>query len=65
MRALRRLGYEHIASVDAGDGRGIEQAVLSRFPVSGVVRIELAPLGESRIFEKEGTDTEKISPTPA
>ena len=37
---------------------------------SGTVRLvertskgELTPLGESRIFEKEGSDTEKISPT--
>ena len=27
------LGYEHLVSLDAGDGRGIEQAVLSRFPL--------------------------------
>jgi len=33
---LKGLGYEHVASLDAGDGRGIEQAVLSRFPLSEV-----------------------------
>lgn len=31
---LQGLGYDHIASIDAGDGRGIEQAVLSRFPIT-------------------------------
>jgi len=30
---LQGLGYEHIASVDVGDARGIECGVLSRFPV--------------------------------
>jgi endonuclease/exonuclease/phosphatase family metal-dependent hydrolase len=27
--------YPHIVSLDAGDGRGIEQAVISKFPLSG------------------------------
>lgn len=30
---LQGLGYEFISSLDAGDGRGIEQSVLSRFPI--------------------------------
>lgn len=30
---LSDLGYEHLASIDAGDPRGIEQAVLSRYPI--------------------------------
>jgi len=30
---LADMGYEHIASIDAGDERGIEQAVLSRRPI--------------------------------
>lgn len=34
---LQGLGYDHVASVDAGDGRGIEQAVLSRVPITNVV----------------------------
>ncbi|MBM4107607.1 MAG: endonuclease/exonuclease/phosphatase family protein [Phycisphaerae bacterium] len=33
---LGGLGYDHVASVDAGDDRGIEQSVLSRFPIEGV-----------------------------
>lgn len=30
---LQGMGYEFISSIDAGDGRGIEQSVLSRFPI--------------------------------
>lgn len=30
---LQGLGYEHVVSIDAGDDRGIENAVLSRHPV--------------------------------
>lgn len=30
---LSDLGYDHVASIDAGDERGIEQAVLSRVPI--------------------------------
>ncbi len=30
---LSDMGYQHVVSLDAGDERGIEQAVLSRFPV--------------------------------
>lgn len=33
---LQGMGYEHIASIDAGDSRGIEQAVLSRYPITHV-----------------------------
>lgn len=33
---LSDMGYEHVVSLDAGDERGIEQAVLSRFPVKDV-----------------------------
>lgn len=31
---LKDAGYTHIASIDAGDERGIEQAVISRFPIT-------------------------------
>ena len=34
---LSDLGYVHIASIDAGDRRGIEQSVLSRFPIKEAV----------------------------
>lgn len=30
---LDGMGYEHVLSIDAGDERGIEQAILSRFPI--------------------------------
>jgi len=30
---LEGLGYNHVASIDAGNARGIEQSVLSRFPI--------------------------------
>lgn len=33
---LKDLGYTHLACVDAGDERGIEQGVLSRFPIRDV-----------------------------
>jgi endonuclease/exonuclease/phosphatase family metal-dependent hydrolase len=33
---LSDMGYVHLVSLDAGDGRGIEQAVLSRFPIRDV-----------------------------
>lgn len=31
---LADMGYQHVASIDAGDERGIEQAVLSRLPIT-------------------------------
>lgn len=34
---LKDLGYVHISSIDAGDGRGIEQSVISRFPLKDEV----------------------------
>jgi endonuclease/exonuclease/phosphatase family metal-dependent hydrolase len=30
---LKGLGYEHVVSIDSGDARGIENAVLSRVPI--------------------------------
>ncbi len=30
---LADMGYTHIASIDAGDPRGIEQSILSKFPI--------------------------------
>lgn len=34
---LKGLGYDHVVSIDVGAERGIEQAVLSRFPVKEAV----------------------------
>ncbi|MCG3123630.1 MAG: hypothetical protein GIKADHBN_02051 [Phycisphaerales bacterium] len=48
---LKDLGYQYVASIDAGDERGIEQAVLSRFPISGTRNWLKAPL--------EGTHPDK------
>lgn len=42
---LADMGYDHIASIDAGDQRGIEQAVLSRFPIASVTNWPRHPLG--------------------
>lgn len=39
------LGYDHVAAVDAGDDRGIEQAVLSRYPIESVTNWPRLPLG--------------------
>jgi len=33
---LKGMGYAYHASIDAGDARGIEQAVLSRYPIKAV-----------------------------
>ena len=42
---LADMGYKHIASVDAGDERGIEQAVLSRKPIVHTQNWVRKPLG--------------------
>lgn len=42
---LSGLGYEHIVSIDTGDGRGIENSVLSRFPLKDVQTWKNLPLG--------------------
>jgi len=42
---LKGMGYEHVVSLDAGDERGIEQAVLSRFPLRDAKQWIKAPLG--------------------
>lgn len=42
---LQALHYEHVVSLDAGDERGIEQAVLSRFPIVDQRQWVKKPLG--------------------
>lgn len=42
---LKGAGYEHVASLDSGDARGIEQAVLSRFPITSAEVFPYLPLG--------------------
>lgn len=44
-RYLKDAGYTYVASIDAGDERGIEQAVLSRFPLKDAKVWLHAPLG--------------------
>ncbi|MFG0326617.1 MAG: endonuclease/exonuclease/phosphatase family protein [Phycisphaerales bacterium JB037] len=42
---LADMGYEHVASIDAGNERGIEQSVLSRYPIKSVENWPGAELG--------------------
>lgn len=49
---LRGLGYDHVASLDAGDPRGIEQSVLSRIPIE---KVENWP--EERIDDQQAKRT--------
>lgn len=42
---LSDMGYEHVASLDASDDRGIQQAVLSRHPISHTQTWPRIPLG--------------------
>ncbi|MBL9120144.1 MAG: hypothetical protein JNL80_09550, partial [Phycisphaerae bacterium] len=49
---LKGLGYDHVASLDAGDPRGIEQSVLSRIPI---VKVENWP--EERIDDQQAKRT--------
>lgn len=42
---LSGMGYDHVAAIDAGDERGIEQAVLSRLPISNAQNWPALPLG--------------------
>lgn len=53
---LKGLGYDHIASVDAGDDRGIEQAVLSRYPILGVKNWVHLPIGGTHPQNRTGND---------
>jgi endonuclease/exonuclease/phosphatase family metal-dependent hydrolase len=49
---LSGLGYDFVSSIDAGDSRGIENAVLSRFPLSGEQVWVNAPLEGVHIEEE-------------
>lgn len=44
-RYLAGMGYDHVVSIDAGDPRGIECSVLSRFPLSDPKVWRDLPLG--------------------
>lgn len=42
---LADMGYEHVVSIDAGNDRGIENSVLSRFPITNAKNWPNKPLG--------------------
>ena len=42
---LDGMGYEHVVSIDVGQERGIEQAVISRFPITEAMVWPHMPLG--------------------
>lgn len=42
---LKDMGYDHVVSIDTGDPRGIENSVLSRFPLEDVKTWRELPLG--------------------
>ena len=42
---LKGMGYDHLASIDTGDQRGIEQGILSRFPITEAKSYGQVPLG--------------------
>lgn len=42
---LQGLGYDYVVSIDAGDDRGIEQSLLSRFPITEARVFPSMPLG--------------------
>lgn len=42
---LQGMGYDHVVSLDSGDSRGIEQSILSRFPVTSATVWPHLPLG--------------------
>lgn len=60
---LKGLGYDYIASLDAGDPRGIEQAVLSRFPIKNVRNYNHQKLGGSQP-DKWGRENNKEAGSP-
>ncbi|HZW06498.1 MAG TPA: endonuclease/exonuclease/phosphatase family protein [Phycisphaerales bacterium] len=60
---LKGMGYDHVASVDAGDPRGIEQAVLSRFPIKSVRTYNRQKLG-GRQPDKWGRENNSEAGSP-
>ena len=51
---LQDLGYQYIVSIDAGNDRGIENAVLSRYPLSHAKNWPGRPLGGVHPAESNG-----------
>lgn len=49
---LKNMGYEHLASKDVGYYRGVEQSILSRFPIESV---EVRPDEDLSDVKRDGT----------
>jgi endonuclease/exonuclease/phosphatase family metal-dependent hydrolase len=60
---LSDMGYVHVAAIDAGDARGIEQVVLSRYPLGEVKNWVALPLGGTHP-EKWGRDMNREAGKP-
>lgn len=60
---LSDMGYTHLASLDAGDPRGIEQGVLSRYPIKSIKNWPRLPL-EGTQPEKEGDRPNPLAGQP-
>ncbi len=59
---LKGMGYDHVASLDAGYYRGVEQSVLSRFPLKDA-RVFLDPKLDHKPTEKaEGSQPTASAP---
>lgn len=59
---LSDLGYAHIASIDAGDDRGIEQSVLSRYPIVEVKNWPHLPIGDKHNANR--TEKDRVAGGP-
>lgn len=59
---LKGMGYDHIASLDAGDDRGIEQSVLSRFPIKEAKNWLHLPLGGNHPANR--TESDRVAGGP-
>lgn len=59
---LADMGYAHITSIDAGDPRGIEQSILSRFPIKDEQNwpgVPLAGVHPDKLGKKPNPDAGK------
>ena len=53
---LKDLGYEHIGTLDAGYYRGVEQSVLSRFPIKAMKNWTDEDISDMDAMKKGGQD---------
>lgn len=61
-RFIGDMGYEHVVSIDCGDDRGIEQSVLSRFPLKDAKVWPDRPLGVLEPGESWDGESHKDAP---